>query len=314
MLGTVPATCLHNSVRAGRLPRPMSPLCERVHTVAMAVLIALLASLAYGVGDFCGGLASRRSHALPVLLLGGPVGTALMLVAALAVGGDVLPAAGTGLLAGIAGAAGIIVFYRALTVGTMSVIAPVTALTSAAVPLGVGVLVLGERPGLLAGIGIAVALLAVVLVGLEPRRPDAPAGRRAIGSGVGMALLAGAGFGLFFVALNAAPDGTGLWPVVWARVATVSVAVGVALRMQKLWLPRGRTALIALASGVLDGLANIGVLLAVRAGDLSTASVVISLYPAATVLLARLVLGERLARVQQAGLGVAVLGVVLISV
>lgn len=280
--------------------------------LAMAVLLALLASVAYGVGDFCGGLASRRSHPLPVLLLGGPVGTALMLLAALAVGGAVLPGAPSGLLAGTAGAAGIVVFYRGLSVGTMSVIAPITALTSAAVPLVAGIALLGERPGALAVAGIAVALLAMVLVGLEPRRPDAPAGRR-LGAGVGLALLAGSGFGLFFVGLAAGPAGTGLWPVVWARVATVSVVLVAAAGSRRLQLLRGRTAAIAVASGVLDGAANVGVLLSVRAGDLSTGAVIISLYPAATLVLARLVLGERLAGVQRAGLGVAVLGVALIS-
>lgn len=279
----------------------------------MAVLLALLASVAYGVGDFCGGLASRRSHALPVLLLGGPVGTLLILVAAVAVGGPVLPAVVPGLLAGTAGAAGIIVFYRALSVGTMSVIAPVTALTSAAVPLAVGVAVLGERPGAVASLGVVVALAAIVLVGLEPRSPDAPAGGRRISGGIGLALLAGVGFGLFFVALDAAPHDTGLWPVLWGRVATVCVVVVAAARSGRLALPPRPAVGLALASGVLDGAANIGVLLAVRAGDLSTASVIVSLYPAATVLLARVVLRESLARVQRVGLTVAAAGVVLIS-
>ncbi len=279
----------------------------------MAVLIALLASVGYGIGDFCGGLASRRAGALPVLLLGGPIGTALLLVGALVVGGPVLPGALVGFGAGLAGAAGIIGFYRAMTLGTISVVAPVTALTSAAVPLAVGVLLLGERPGALASIGIAVALVAVVLVGVEPRRPDSPAGWRQPGAGVGLALLAGAGFGLFFVLVDQAPDDTGLWPVVWARVATVAVVVVVAVRTGALRLPNGRTAAIAIASGVLDAGANVGVLLSVRAGDLSTASVVISLYPAATLVLARLVLREQLAAVQRLGLVVAVGGVVLIS-
>ena len=278
----------------------------------MAVLLALLASLAYGVGDFCGGFASRRAPALQVLLLGGPVGTVLLLAAALAVGGDVLAGALSGLLAGLAGAVGVIVFYRGLAVGTMSVIAPITALTSAAVPLAVG-LFQGERPGVLGAVGVVVALVALVLVGLEPRRPDAPRGR-GLGAGVGLALLAGAGFGLFFVGLDQSPDDTGLWPVVWGRVATVAVVVAAALQGKVFGLPRGRTALIALASGVLDATANVGVLLTVRAGDLSTGSVLISLYPAATLVLARFVLGERLGPVQRLGLGVAVLGVVLISI
>ncbi len=278
----------------------------------MAVLLALMASVAYGVGDFCGGFASRRADPLQVLLLGGPVGTLLLLVGAVAVGGDVFSGALPGLLAGAAGAVGVILFYRGLAVGTMSVIAPVTALTSAAVPLVAG-LVQGERPGAIGAVGVAVALAAIVMVGLEPRHPDAPARGRGLGAGVGLALLAGAGFGLFFIGLHQAPDDTGLWPVVWARVATVTIVVAAAVRGKVLGLPRGRTGLIALASGVLDAAANVGVLLAVRAGDLSTGSVLVSLYPAATLVLARFVLGERLAPVQRTGLGVAVLGVVLIS-
>lgn len=277
----------------------------------MAVLLALFASVAYGVGDFCGGFASRRVDPLQVLLLGAPVGTLLILVGALVVGGDVLSGALLGLLAGSAGSAGVILFYRGLAVGTMSVIAPVTALTTAAIPLAAG-LAQGERPGALGAVGVAVALAAIVMVGLEPRQPGRA--RRGLGTGVGLALLAGAGFGLFFVGLDQVPDDTGLWPVVWGRVATVAIVVAVASRARILGLPRGRTALLAVASGLLDAAANVGVLLAVRAGDLSTGSVLISLYPAATLVLARVVLGERLARVQRAGLGVAVLGVVLVSV
>ena len=280
----------------------------------MVLVLALVTSVTYGVADFCGGLATRRSDVWPVLLLGGPVGTVLLLVAALPVGGRVGPAAVPGLLAGTAGALGVVVFYRALAEGTMSVVAPVTALTSAAVPVAVGVGLRGERPGLVAGAGVVCALVALVLVGLEPRRPDAPGRRASPGAGVLLALASGTGFGLFFVALSTAPPDVGLWPVVWARVVTVAVVVVGAVLARRVGLP-GRDALVpALAAGVLDAAANVGVLLALRGGDIAVPSVVISLYPAATVALAALVLQERLATVQRFGLVTATAGVVLLAV
>lgn len=276
----------------------------------MAVLLALFASVTYGVADFCGGFASRQARPVQVLLLGGPVGTVLLLLVALLVGGDVLSGAVPGLLGGVAAALGLLAFYRGLAVGTMSVVAPVTALTSAAVPLATGLL-RGERPGTLGMVGVVVALLAIVLVGRERRDPAAPP--RDPGAGLGLALAAGVGLGVFFVFLDLPPDDTGLWPVVWARVATVAVVLGFAVRARALALPRGRTALVAGVGGVLDATANAGVLLTLRAGDLSTGSVLVSLYPAATLVLARIVLGERLAPVQRVGLGVAALGAALIS-
>lgn len=279
----------------------------------MITLLALAASVVYGVADFCGGVASRRVDALQVLLLGSPVATVLLLLATLVVPGAVLAAAPAGALAGLAGSVAVIVFYRALAAGTMSVVAPVTALTSAGVPLAVGVGVQGERLGAVAVLGVVLSLSAVVLVGLEPRLPDAPAAGRRAGDGVGLALLAGAGFGLFFVALSAAPESTGLWPVVWARAVTIAVVVTAAVRAGLLGVPRGTTAAWALVSGLLDALANVLVLYALRDDALAVPAVLVSLYPASTVALAAVVLGERLAVAQRIGLGAAVLGVVLLG-
>ena len=280
----------------------------------MTVLLALAASVVYGVGDFCGGFASRRAAAASVLLLGAPVATVLLVGAALLVGGPVTSSVVAGGAAGLGGSLAVLVFYRALAVGTMSVVSPVTAVTSAAVPLVVGVGLLGERLALPAVLGVLASLAAVVLVGLEPATPDAPAGGRRAGRGVGLALLAGTGFGLFFVGLSAAPSDAGLWPVVWARVVTIAVVVVAARATGAFTLPRGSTALWSLAAGLLDATANVLVLLAFRDGELAVPSVLISLYPAATVLLAAVVLGERLARLQQVGLGAAAAGVVLLSV
>jgi drug/metabolite transporter (DMT)-like permease len=277
----------------------------------MAALLALTAAAAYGVGDFLGGMAARREPSTAVVLWSHVVGLVMLLVAAPALGGEATPRAlAVGAVAGLFGGAGVALFYRALSLGSMSVVAPIAALLSAAVPVIAG-LGSGERPPLAAVAGIGVALAAVTMVSRE--RPE--------GHGEGalrlqpllLAIGAGVAFGLFFVAVDRAGSDAGIWPLVGARVASVSLFAGLgAARVTAASPPR--TAMgAALGCGLLDAAANVMYVLALSHGLLSVVSVLTALYPAGTVLLARYVLGERLTGLQRTGLVVAGLAAVLIA-
>ncbi len=275
----------------------------------MAALLALSAAVAYGVGDFLGGLAARRVPPTAVVLWSHIVGLSMLVAAAPLVGGDVTrEALAIGAAAGVLGGAGVTFFYRALAAGAMSVVAPIAALLSAAVPVVVG-LGAGERPSGGALAGIALALGAVVLVSREPPSAAAPLRWQALA----LAVAAGVGFGLFFVTVDRAGGAAGLWPLVSARLASVSLFAGLgAARLTSAALPRGAAG-PAVGCGLLDAGANIFYLLALAHGLLSVVSVLTALYPATTVLLARYVLGERLSPVQRAGLATAAVAAVLIA-
>lgn len=277
----------------------------------MAALFALSAAVAYGVGDFLGGVAARRVPPTAVVLWSHIVGLTMLVALAPLAGGDLTTQAlAVGALAGVLGGAGVAIFYRGLAVGAMSVVAPVAALLSAAVPVVVGVGT-GERPSAAALAGIALALGAVVLISREA--PHLPRSTHRL-QALGLAAAAGLAFGLFFVALDRAGDGVGIWPLVGARVASVSLfaALGAA-KVTSAALPRGAVA-AAIGCGVLDAGANVFYLLALQHGLLSVVSVLTALYPAGTVLLARYVLGEHLSPVQRAGLGIAGAAAILIAV
>jgi drug/metabolite transporter (DMT)-like permease len=277
----------------------------------MAALLALSAAVAYGVGDFLGGVAARRVPATAVVLWSHVVGLVMLGLMAPLLGGA--PGGGAlaiGALGGLFGGTGVALFYRGLAVGSMSVVAPIAALLSAAVPVVAG-LGAGERPAPAALVGIALGLGAVVLISRE----RTTAGPQPVHwQAVALAVAAGFGFGLFFIAIDQAPDGAGIWPLVGARAASVSLfaALGMA-RVTSARFPRGVTG-AAVGCGVLDAAANVFYLLALEHGLLSVVSVLTALYPAGTVLLARQVLGEHLSRVQQTGLVVAAMAAVLIAV
>jgi drug/metabolite transporter (DMT)-like permease len=275
----------------------------------MAALLALSAAVAYGVGDFLGGVAARRVPPTAVVLWSHLVGLVMLAALAPAMSGDISPRAlAIGATAGLLGGGGVALFYRGLAVGAMSVVAPVAALLSAAVPVVVG-LASGERPTAAALAGITLALGAVVLISREPSS-DAPALRW---QALALAVAAGLAFGLFFVAIDSAGDGVGIWPLVAARTASVSLFAGLgAARVTASGLPRGAAG-AAVGCGLLDASANVFYVLALDHGLLSVVSVLTALYPAGTVLLARYVLGERLSTVQRAGLGVAAVAAVLIA-
>lgn len=276
----------------------------------MAVLLSLLAALTYGSADFVGGLVTKRNAVLRVVLLSQILGTLPLVLAFPLLNDGIFRAEDIawGIGAGISGATGIILLYRGLSVGRMSVVAPITAVEAASVPVAFG-LATGERPTPTALLGVAVALLAVALISRIPAGDGDPFGR----AGIAEAFGAGLAFGAFFIFLAGAGDDTGLWPLISMRAASVSLvavitfATGTSLRPTP-----GTFGGIALA-GILDVSANLFYLLSTRYGLLSLVAVITSMYPAGTVLLARLVLHERMTRMQLLGLALAAVGVTLIS-
>ena len=280
--------------------------------MGVAVVLALASAVVYGAADFLGGLASRRTSVFGVVAVSQIVGLVALLALLPWLGGPVgVPDLAWGAAAGLAGAAGLMLFFRTLARGVMSVIAPVTAVTAAAVPVLVGLLG-GNRIGPWAGIGIVLALVAVVLVSAEGGLTALRAARPA---SLAPALAAGCAFGFFFVLLDRTSQESGLTPLVTARLASVALVVVVALAGRRS-LRVGRTALPLVAlSGVGDMSANALFLLATQEeGQLAITGVLASLYPVSTVLLAQVLLRERLAGAQVAGLGAAVAAVVLITV
>lgn len=279
-----------------------------------AVALALAASLSWGISDFVAGLKSRGLPVIAVLVVSQPAGLVLVAVLVAARGGEP-PDAEHALYAALAGVVGILglgAFYRGLAAGAMSIVAPVSA-TAAVVPLGVG-LAQGERPSLLQGAGVGLALAGVVLASREAEE-EARRGSR-LAAGFGFALLAAVGFGLFFVALDAASAGDAdvFWVILLLRAVSSVLVVGAAVALRPR-LPRGTANLAALAVvGCLDMTANALFAAASTRGLVSVVSVLASLYPVVVVALARSVLHERIARAQQAGIALALAGVGLISV
>jgi uncharacterized membrane protein len=282
----------------------------------MPFALALVAAGFYGAADFLGGFATKRAPTITVVILSQIVGIATVLLVQ-----TLLPLPGSptptdlawGAAAGLAGGSGLALFYKGLGSGTMSVIAPITAVAATAIPVIFG-LALGDRPGLLPALGVALALVAIVLVSAVPGATGADGATTHPGKkGIGVALAAGTAFGSFYVLIHNAAPAAGVWPLAAARVASVSayllfaVSTGRTIRAPTPAIPA-----IAV-TGALDMAANICFLLAVQRGQLSTVGAVASLYPAATIILARVVLKERLGIVQHMGLGVAAVSVVLIS-
>lgn len=260
-----------------------------------------------------GGIASRRVAALRVVLVSYPVAMVLLTVLAVVVGGDVTePAVLWGALCGISQAFGVWWFYAALGAGPISVVSPLTAVLVAGLPVGVG-LTLGERPGLVAGVGVVVALAAVVLVSRESVSEDDARTHRFTRKVAWLTVGAGLAFGLNFVLIDQAPEESGLWPLVFARVAATVLVVGIAAASGHLHVPAGVPFRLAVLAGVLDTVANVAMLLALQASLLSLAGVLMSLYPAATVLLAIMVLRERVNRWQGAGMVLALAAVAMIA-
>lgn len=247
-----------------------------------------------------------------VVLVSYPVALVLLLVISLIVGGDISRGAVIwGGLCGFSQAFGIWWFYAALGAGPISVVSPLAAILVAAIPVGVG-LAMGERPGAIAGVGVVFALAAVVLVSREATDKDETT-HRFTTKVAWMTVGAGVAFGLNFVLIAQAPPEANLWPLVFARLAASLVVLVIAAVSGNLSVPSGDPVRLALLAAVLDVGANIAMLLALHASLLSLAGVLMSLYPAATVLLAIVVLRERVTRWQAVGMVLALASVAMIA-
>jgi drug/metabolite transporter (DMT)-like permease len=275
-----------------------------------AILLALSASLAWGFADFGAGSAARR---LPVFVV-----AAVSQIAGLVFVGAIVLATAHGTpsrrqfawaaFAGVVGVVGLSFFYRALAIGTMGIIGPITA-TAAIVPLAYG-LGRGERPSSVQGIGVALAVVGVIVASIEPL-PEG-GGRRRLGVGVGFALAAAFSFGWSLVGLSRAAPGGVAWATLTMRIAAVPIALVLALTLQRRG-PSARGWLLLAAVGVTDAGATLLYGEATTRGLLSVIGVLSSLYPIVIVVLARVLLAERMARSQLAGVAVALAGVALIS-
>jgi len=283
----------------------------------MVVLLGLAAAVLYGSGDFLGGMASRRAHVLTVLTL---VQTAGVIVALAAVAVSSGPASLAGLAwgvsAGLVGGLGLIIFYAGLAAGPMSVVAPVSGLVSTVLPVAVA-LAEGERPGAPVYAGALLCLVAIVLAssasGGDTGGETSP-GRRP-GRAIAYGTASGVSFGLFFLLIRNAGQSGEVWPVAAGRIGELAIVLAAAavLRPGLLRGIGGGIPLAAAGAGVIDVLANICYVAATRTGAFGLAVVLASLYPGVTVLLARVVLGERLRWIQRAGLGLAAIGILLVT-
>jgi len=272
----------------------------------MPNLLAVFSSIAYGAADFCGGLATKRGVPLLAVVIFSQLSGLILVLAAL----PFLPRSSPGAIdfawgaaAGLAGGIGVALLYRALSVGVMSVVAPVTAVCAVIVPLLVGIL-LGERPSTLAMAGMALAIVAIILVSQSGETHGA--------SGVPTAIASGIVIGLFLVFLARSGPSAGLWPLIAARVVSVGFFLVLGMAMRKKLVPGRESMPLVTGGGALDMVANILYVLAVRQGLLSIVATLTALYPTSTIILARIVLRERLRTLQLLGVLCAAGAIVLI--
>lgn len=273
-------------------------------------MLAAAAALVYGVGDYCGGRASRKIDSL-VVTCAGQIFSLMLLGIFLVILRD--PAPGLrdwlwGAAGGLGGFVGLTLFYYALAKGSMTVVAPLAAVISAALPIGTG-LFLGDRPSLLAYVGIVIAIVGIALVTGAVGTAHAPT-KLAI---VGVATLAGCGFGWMFVCLDRTSSDSGMWPLLAARIASISIAATIIAFRGRSRLGQGRIPAIALWAGLFDMGANVLFVFANRHGMLSLVSVITALYPVSTIVLALRLDHEKANRSQFVGMACAALALVFVS-
>jgi drug/metabolite transporter (DMT)-like permease len=283
----------------------------------MFVVLSLASAVCYGAADFLGGLTAKRASTIPIVVLSQLSGLALLFLML-----PLVPAASPtrmdhvwGAVAGLTGGAGVALLYRALAIGVMAVVAPTTAVCAVTIPV-LAAVAMGERPGIVRIAGIVLAIVAIALVS-QSNHPEPAEREQAVASGsrtsaFSLALLSGVVIGFFFLALAQTDERAGLWPLVTARFVSVSMFASMLLVMAT---PRRLPSAIigtVIAGGALDMLANLLYMIATRSGPLSVVVTLASLYPASTVILARVVLHERLSPTQWAGVVCALVAVVAI--
>jgi drug/metabolite transporter (DMT)-like permease len=276
----------------------------------MAVVFALLTAVVYGIADYSGGRGSRLASSFTVTLVGQCAGFVGALLLALFIG-DPVPSGGDLFIsaaAGVAGSLGLLGFYRAMASGSMTIVAPITALVGTTIPVVWG-LVEGERPGFVAYVGMIIAVIAVVLVtdalGVQDKRTPANI--------IVLAVLAGACFATIFIAFDHVSSDAGLWPLVALRSVSLPLVFVVVLATRHPLRTKGEATRWALVSGILDSAANGFYLIAARHGLLSVVAVIASLYPVSTLVLATSLDKEKLHPAQWVGVGLALIALVLVS-
>jgi uncharacterized membrane protein len=278
-------------------------------------LLALASAVLYGTGDFFGGLTARRVNAVAAVAVSQFAG--LVLLAAMIAFLPGVPSSRDllwGVSAGLTGGAGVALLYRALAVGTMAVVAPTTAVCAVVVPV-LAAFAMGERLKAITAAGIGLAIVGIFLVSQQERPEHAADLRttmRTVPPGIGIAVWSGVAIGLFFLSLARTTGQGGLWPLLFARVTSVLLFVAIAVVTSRpLGMPAGVLKL-AVGGGIFDMLANALYVVAARSGPLSVVVTLASLYPASTVVLAHVVLGERLSPMQKAGIFCTLTAVVVI--
>jgi drug/metabolite transporter (DMT)-like permease len=274
----------------------------------LGVFFGLASAASWGAGDFSGGLASRRCSVYSVVLISQLVGLGLLATLALVLAEPLPPPVDLlwGGAAGVIGTIGLVALYRGLALGRMGVVAPMAAVVTAVIPLLYGLFLEGMPAApQLAGFGLA--LVAVWLVS----RSDG--GRIIQWRELGLPLVAGLGFGFFLIVIDHTSQAALLWPLVAARIASIGLLLTVIALSRQRALPAARQLPLVVLSGLFDAGGNAFYALAAQAGRLDVAVMLSSLYPAMTVLLARVLLKERLARLQAIGVGAALVAVVLIA-
>jgi len=289
-------------------------------SLVLAVFVGVTAALIFGSADFAGGMAAKRISAVRVTAIGGLSGLVILLLAfplfpsvwstkAVLLGG----------VTGITGAFAVVLLYACLAIGPMSILSPLTAVISAMVPVLAGV-VRGEHRGVLSYVAIVVALIAVVLVGFVPEKGAVRPSLRALAMAVG----AGALIGAFLILIDLTPGNSGLVPLVVSRTVNAivmfsAIGIGALLARRRGTTPRavGRWKpglVLAIVAGVIDAIANALLLFGLRQGELTIQSVLTALYPAGTILLAAIMLRERIAPIQIVGLVLALVAAALLAV
>jgi drug/metabolite transporter (DMT)-like permease len=286
----------------------------------LAVIVGITSALIFGAADFLGGLASKRISSLKVTGLVAATGLIVLLLLIPILGAKWSPSVLVlGAISGVTGAIAIVLLYACLAIGPMSILSPLTAVVSAVVPLTAG-LIRGERLGTVGYVAIGLALVAVVLVGFVPEKHAVRPSLR----GILMAIGSGAMIGVFLIVIDLTPADSGLAPLVMNRAVNSAImftVIGIlalvaawSRRRARLmdapiavtgsgWLPGLR---LSIAAGIVDAVANAGLLYGLRIGELSIQSVLTALYPAGTIILAAIVLKERIAVVQYVGLALAI--------
>ena len=269
--------------------------------------LALAGAACWGTADFSGGVGAKESNTFGVVIVAHGSGLVTMLALAL-ITGETIPSAHAliwGALAGLIGAFGLVCLYRALAIGQMGINAPVAAVVTGALPVIYGISKEGY-PAPIQFCGFAIALVAIWLIAM-------PSGDIARPKGLGLAICAGVGFGGYLICSRQAATEAVFWPLVSARAASVLEMLIIVTAMRRPWRPTGRFVPWMIFAGVFDSLGNMFFMYAVRHGRLDVATVLSSLYPASTVILARFLLKERISRLQTSGMIAALLAVPLIA-